>query len=451
MVTQLGTNAQYTASRMIDQLLDPGARPRDRLGKLCRAMLAHQGTDVSALSNADAVSEVVSARQFGRDQRFFAATFLRLLSVAPKEIHDLENDRRVGVMKLLDKLSHVARALDVDRNAQGYERLRAFEPAAERAEALLSEALTPPRSLGALEHAQQRIMRVYQNPLVGAIAQPFFPDFLSKAAVSVIFDTVRSYMTAGPRSAMTKYNDAKETLEAVLDECTQYDTAFVAKFFRPFLARLLEEMTTAFEASSVVLPGLITLRDVGKKYPFAVLDAEVRIAFALENIGRGIAFDVDLSIEADDSLSLPSPSQHLEQVAPGETFEPVVFHATVKAPTEESVLVGYTLRWKNGDGSDRRSEDLIELPTQPSDIPWDQLEHAEPYSLEPVTKANELIGRSAQTRLLISKLKAQSVGSFCIYGQRRVGKTSVVATLSDMPEMAGTTNTQPRNRNVHRP
>ena len=103
------------------------------------------------------------------------------------------------------------------------------------------------------------------------------------------------------------------------------------------------------------------------------------------------------------------------------------------------MLVYCTLTWTNGDGSPRTSEDLIELPTQPHNIPWDTLKHAEPYSLEPVTNANELVGRSEQTRLLISKIKAQNVGSFCIYGQRRVGKTSVVATLADMPEVESIT------------
>ena len=342
-------------------------------------MLAHQGTDVTALSNTDAVSRVLSPRRFGRDQRFFAAVFFRLLSRLPKEIHDLESHRRVRIMKLLDTLPHVARALQVDRNAQGYEKLRAFESAAEKAEGYLADALIPPRSFGAFAHVHQRVMRVYQNPLVGAIALPFLPSFLSKPAISVIFDTVRSYATAEPRSAMTRYTEAKETLEAVLDECKRYETTFVTAFFGPFFASLLDQMTIAFESSSVILPGLISLSDLGKKYPFAVPDAEVRIAFALENIGRGMAFDVDLSIEADDSLFLPSPSQHLEHVEPGETFEPVVFHATVAAPTDKSVLVGFTLRWKNGDGSDRSAEDIIELTTQPSNIPWDDLKHAEPY------------------------------------------------------------------------
>ena len=93
----------------------------------------------------------------------------------------------------------------------------------------------------------------------------------------------------------------------------------------------------------------------------------------------------------------------------------------------------------NGDGSRKSSGDILELPAQPGNIPWDDLTYAEPYSLEPVRKAEHLIGRSEQTRSLISKIRADSVGSFCVYGQRRVGKTSVVATLEDMPDLDGTT------------
>ena len=370
---------------------------------------------------------------------FFAAVFLRLLSVLPQDVYELDNDRRVRVTILLGKLPEVAQALNIDSKYQSYERLRALESGAVRADESLAEAFTLPEQPVAFDHVRQRIMRVYRHPLVRAIARPFLPDFLSKLAIDAILGAVHRHLTAGPRVKMTEYTAAKERLEAVLDDCTRYDTRYVAKFFQPFFTALLHQLTTNFETSSFNLPGDLSLRDLGKKYPFTVSDAEVRLAFAVKNKGSGMAFDVELSLETDDCLSLNSPSQFFDQVDSGESFEPVEFPATVVKATDTSVIVVYTLRWTNGDGSHDTLEDLIELPTQPSNIPWDTLKHAEPYSLEPVSNANELIGRSEQTRLLISKLKAQSVGSFCIYGQKRVGKTSVVTTLEDMPEVESIT------------
>ena len=401
-------------------------------------MLAHQGADVRTLSNSDAVSRVLSPHESGRNQRFFAAVFLRLLSVLPRDVYELDNDHRVRVTILLGKLPEVAQALNIDSKSQNYERLRALESGAARADKYLAEAFTLPEQPVAFDQVRQRIMRVYEHPLVRAIAGPFLPDFLSKPAINAILGAVHRHLTAGPRVKMTEYTAAKERLEAVLDNCTRYGTRYVAKFFQPFFMALLRQLTTNFETSSSNLPGDLSLRDLGKKYPFTVSDAEVRLAFAVKNEGAGMAFDVELSLETDDCLSLNSRSQFFDQVDSGESFEPVEFPATVVKATNTSVIVEYTLRWTNGNGSQRILEDLIELPTQ-RNIPWDTLKHAEPYSLEPVSNANELIGRSEQTRLLISKLKAQSVGSFCIYGQKRVGKTSVVATLADMPEVESIT------------
>ena len=433
MASQPEISSQYTASQEIDRLLDSEQRPRDRLGNLCRAMLAHQGADVSNISNSDAVSHVLSSRSSGRDQRFFAAVFLRLLSVLPNEIHDLDIGKHVGVTKLLAKLPQVSKALSVDRNSQGYERLRALEMAADRADQYLREALTVPTSLAAFDQVYHRVMRLYRNPLVRAISGPFLPDFLSKSAVSAILTTVQKYVAAPPRDTMATYTDAEATLEAVLAECIRYDTRFVTHFYQPFFRALLHRLTTDYKSNPANLPGCLSLTSLGKRYPFSVSDAQLRVAFAVENQGQGIAFDVELTLDPDHYLSFASPSQFFEQVLPGERFAPIEFPAIVDRATDQPVLVVYKLTWRNGNGSARTIEDFLELPTQPSDIPWDELTYTDPYSLEPVRTADDLIGRSEHTRRLISKLRAQSVGSFCISGQRRVGKTSVVFTLAHLP------------------
>jgi len=439
MISRPEISFAYTASRKIDALLNPAAQPRDRLGQLYRAMLSHQGVDVRGVSNADATSRLLSPREPRRNQRFFAAVFLRLLSVLPQEVYDLDNTRRVLVTKLLGRFPQVPQALNIDKKAQGYERLRAFESAAETADGYLAEALAAKKPLAAFEQVRQRVMRLYQNPLVGAIALPFLPDFLSKRNIGLPLSAVHNYVIAEPRLTMSTYSEAKETLETTLEDCARYDIRYVREFFGPFFFVLLDQLTDDFESSPFNLPGILVLTEQGKKYPFTIPAADVRLAFAVENRGSGIAFDVALAIDTDASLSLAVSSQFLDHIDPGERLEPVEYRATVAKPTVDSVSVICTLTWTDGNGTKRRVDDLIELPTQPRDIPWDELRHAEPYSLEPVTKAEELIGRSEETRLLISKIRAQSVGSFCIYGQRRVGKTSVVATLEDMPEVDGVT------------
>ena len=349
-------------------------------------MLAHQGVDVPTISNADAISRVLSPGESVSNLQFFAAVFLRLLSVLPKEVHDLDYDRRVFVLKLLGRFPKLSKALRIDKKAQGYERLHAFESAAGQAHDYLAEALAPTRSLAAFEQARQRVMRIYKNSLVRAIAIPFLPDSLSKRATSNTLSAVHSYIVAKPRGTRVTYSEATESLEKTLQECTRYDTRYVREFFRPFFAALLDQVTADFETSPFNLPGRLSLIRLDKKYPFTIPDAGLRLAFAIENNGSGIAFAVRLEIAADDHLSLTAPSQFLDQIESKERLEPVHFPASVATPTDESVLVFCTLTWKDGDGSQRTVEELVELPSQPGNIPWDELEHVEPYSLEPVNK-----------------------------------------------------------------
>ena len=255
MASQPEINLQCEASRKIDQLLDLEQQPRDRLGQLCRAMLTHQGADLRNLSNSDVVSRVLSPSPSGRDQQFFAAVFLRLLSVLPKEVHDLDNNLRLGVTRLLEKVPKVAQVLGIDKKSQSFERMRALESGAEKAEAYLKDRLAPPRQLMPFDKVRQRIMPLYSNSLVREIIGPFLPDFLSRSAVGVILETIHDYVTAQPRVSTTKYMEAKERLEEVLKDCTRYDTHFVTEFFQPFFKVILDHLEKHFESSSVNLPG----------------------------------------------------------------------------------------------------------------------------------------------------------------------------------------------------
>ncbi|OBX21586.1 hypothetical protein A9996_17960 [Gelidibacter algens] len=70
---------------------------------------------------------------------------------------------------------------------------------------------------------------------------------------------------------------------------------------------------------------------------------------------------------------------------------------------------------------------MLELDSQNSKIDWEKIEDTEPYDLEPVTNESEFIGR----KKIIDSLKkiGNKVNSSYIFGQRRVGKTSIVKTL----------------------
>ena len=58
----------------------------------------------------------------------------------------------------------------------------------------------------------------------------------------------------------------------------------------------------------------------------------------------------------------------------------------------------------------------------------------EPYSLEAITAGEDLIGRKAELRGLLQRANQQTVGSAYIYGQKRVGKTSLANAVAESLE-----------------
>ena len=67
---------------------------------------------------------------------------------------------------------------------------------------------------------------------------------------------------------------------------------------------------------------------------------------------------------------------------------------------------------------------------QRSDVDWESLSTAEPYDLEPVSSDAELVGRTDTLNELQSLVSSKQVGSAALFGQKRVGKTSIVKTLA---------------------
>lgn len=66
---------------------------------------------------------------------------------------------------------------------------------------------------------------------------------------------------------------------------------------------------------------------------------------------------------------------------------------------------------------------------QNTQVNWHDALEADPYSSEPVDNEHDLIGRDFELSALKPKKKSKNVASYVIFGQKRVGKTSIAKTL----------------------
>ena len=94
-----------------------------------------------------------------------------------------------------------------------------------------------------------------------------------------------------------------------------------------------------------------------------------------------------------------------------------------------SIFVDLSWTWSNFDGSSAHESGMFELIGQQANIDWDHLATEEPYKLEPITSEQELVGRTEILSQLVAKARGARVGSACVWGQKRVGKTSIAKTL----------------------
>src|SRR5439155_6367837 len=85
--------------------------------------------------------------------------------------------------------------------------------------------------------------------------------------------------------------------------------------------------------------------------------------------------------------------------------------------------------WRNFDLSLAKHRESFQFDAQRSDVDWAGLTQRDPYSLEPVTTEAELVGRADILAELVARAQAPSIGSSYLFGQKRVGKTSIVRTV----------------------
>jgi hypothetical protein len=175
--------------------------------------------------------------------------------------------------------------------------------------------------------------------------------------------------------------------------------------------------------------------DSGK--PILVIEAEnrtydlsqqtVTIHTIIENTGTGIAKNICI---LDPNL----PKQQISEFLPPNKKSKVQFKiVSVKSDllSSGSKALNFKLSWEN----DHNEKDEIEitafqLKEQDDNLPWEELRRENPYSIRVVNEPNRLFGREKFIQDLKWNIEeSRQIVSYVIYGQKRVGKTSIIRTL----------------------
>ena len=395
-----------------------------------------QGQDAEYLISALAEGVLLDAPLNHADVR--VAGLLRITAIDHHVVYESEHRRNTIELikeRLKETDSTILTKYDLSPGNQADEDCRRMARVAEDAMTGLTSALQSYQGIATLKDFRYKILKAINDDRAKAVIRPFFQldgdpsDKLQRCLGAAV-----SYLDANAGGAGAYLDDALALIRGIL-EATSSAPTVVSKLVSFVLEQLYADLQDHYDANPYSKPAQISLDSALRRHPLHVPDLEISIPVALINSGEGVA--IDLEIEIIDAIGIQpigSPLR-LSNVIPGQMI--VEFHALTDPTTMEGMDAApceFRLSWMNSDGSEESKNITTDLQFQDPNVDWDSLHYTNPYSLEAVSKEEDLIGRGGMLSQITRVLTTASVGSLYIHGQKRVGKTSLALVALDMLE-----------------
>ena len=192
------------------------------------------------------------------------------------------------------------------------------------------------------------------------------------------------------------------------------------------IVEIVDEETRLSEAATT--PSLKLATSV-LKLDLSRCDREMAFSCRLINAGEGRASKV--IVEPDLSglpvlLRLLKPNREFD--VGGKSEQTVTFGLTL---SQQRASLNIPLSWNCATlaGRDHSNADTLVIEQQRTQPKWESLEENPPYSLRAIKKRENLYGRNAILSQLL--LNASAGTSTFLWGQKRVGKTSIIQVLAN--------------------
>jgi hypothetical protein len=395
-----------------------GTQSPERLEELARLLV----DPTRAWTDWQGVGEAIAGRIQPQRKPLVVASFARVLAHSPAVL-----DGQPWRPRFIRFLTYgLAEPFSINHRAQGFEQADTIAKGVLAAEESLRILLDQDYSLTALTHLRRGLMKATNSAAGKAIIRPFLSEALLGIRLAALFEAADAYATSTGPLKVDGHAEIKTMVRQFCEDARRFSTHYCTSI----LIRVADIVETAVDAdfgdSKFSKPAELRARELRKKYPLSILGQEFTLVIDVDNSGQGPAQAAEFIFETSDNIVLSRPSVYVGEVdssvrieVPGHVVDP-----------SDSALISGQLCWDNADRSRGTAPVELELESQKADIPWAELAEREPYSLEPVSGEDELVGRSEMLSRLFSEARHQDVGSFFLYGQKRVGKTSIARTLA---------------------
>ena len=401
------------------------ARP-DALDHLATTILEHFGHSY----DSDAKSELFSSALPVEIQRFAAAWLVRVLTKSSTALQFGDTERLAATLFDRAFQNNIYKTIDIETGTQTFEKLLALT---HHMQAVLDEAddfTSFPPELEKIQVLQQDVMRLFNR----STARPFLVPIMSrtlvnKSRITHLFRAITDYADNQDIDPIHSHNMVCETCDEFASEARACGTTDADHILGGLARQLKTAVTSHFESLEASKSPQLAFSPIAKKYPLQRTGTTIVFKVRITNNGSGPARDLRLDeVDADESLRVQTRPTELGTIHAGDSFVLDIV-ATVETPSDQASLLAHISWARPG----QRNEEIYDfsVTAQREDVDWDMVELTEPYSLEAVTTGNDLIGRKDELTRLLRLASLKMVGSGVIYGQKRVGKTSLANAVAE--------------------
>jgi len=391
------------------------------LAEIARHVLTDQG-DNEVLNDREASAALVQQSYTKAQAQRVAAILVHALRQNDQLLAEEFRGTVQKAIALIDEsLPQLCRLHGIDPSKPDFEKLKLYPHMIDAALSDIRGACSQFHTLDGFDGARndfQRALGAHRNLL-----SPLLPDGVTKSRLKELLDTVDELRGEEGPTFVGAYERSREALTQFAESLSEAGP-FAEPVFGDMVCQLRAMIDDAYRASSVTDPAHLTVRVTGKKYPLRADASDIRLAVIVENHGPGQALDAYIDNLVGVGVEPVADTIHIGALMPGRVTASIT---AITVAGETQAIVEGMLHWRDSDGQTQTERLELVFDSQKSDIDWDRLE--QPYDLEPVSTAQELVGRSETLGELQDIALASRLGNAFLTGQKRVGKTSIALTL----------------------
>ena len=419
-------DVQSTFDRFID------APPNDRRGAFQdfgQSIFDHFSRPI----DSDAGEALLSLEVPDGIQRFTAAWLLRAMTRSATALVFDDTQPRAALLFDRTLQQDVYPQLDIDTGNQTFEKLQALTDYAQTIVDGASNLLSNDVNLDRLTSFQQTFQQILNARQNAPFLAPLLPPQLSeRERVSNLFRTVNDYTNDNGEDRLVKRDVAFVACDEFEQEARRYGTSDAVNILGRLAVNLKAAVERHFDSLEAIEPPTLVFAPIAKKYPLEQTGAEIVYKVRIKNEGTGPARDIRLEeIVSDDAIQLTTGPTMLGTIQPGDNIDFGIVGSIIKPCSEAKLMAQFS--WARPASRDDADYEFV-VEAQRDDVDWELVDSKEPYSLEAITSGKDLIGRKAELSGLLQRANQKTVGSAYVYGQKRVGKTSLANALAETLE-----------------